>query len=1064
MIVASIEEILQLDKIQSSIKKIDLFLSQKTKYSNDYMKALCYKASVLHCLGKTNEALKLLYEYVPQINIMDAEGVIVLTSQIIDITIDVSIFDQAIKYIKIKQKYLPISRQTEYIKDIVTLYLKKKDYENAKDALQKYLEDDITKEEEIYALEKLSRIYYEQKSYDKYLECIPKLEAYYQNNLDLKNQEEIQKNKIEISFQRKNYIQVIADGMVFFNDYDPITNIKLIVASYLIRSYIEVSNYKKASIVESNYEEFISNEYPFESLEFCKAALELYNRTNTASSVIEYRRRIEDLEKLLNKEEAPVKKTRSHKKVDTVIEIPQIEEAPIPIIPKKTDNEENTYYNPINVLNPTIEELPVQKQKVELDIQSVKNIVVSNNFLMLDEMFSEMLQIEEAVKFRECFRKSAIALVKEYPIEEMYLLYFDSSFKGLHYKTERCYDKNPKEENLEGSVGYQAYLTGTECFLDNSDRSYSKDIVKATDYSDEVFAIAIPLNDSVGIIGSLTFISTTPFLQNDLCYESIRLFQKVINYRLLESIAKDHSKLEVQKMAFIQENMSSGIIENQDGYYHLSERAQQILDTIEVLTEEDYFMHMEASDIASYKAILNELYNLKTKGLELIYSFKRKNDTIQIKERFYPLYQDGKIIIYSLIDDITESQIEKENLTKLALTNPISNMQTIVKLTNDLVKNYDNKKSSLAILDVVDSLLYKDLYSLNFYNQVIKAVGIKLKEAFENKFDIEVYHLEGTTYAVYFFNTNDRRIVDSYLKEAMEYASLEMKELNRRVLIRFNAGVYRLNRSSNLKDPQDMIAYAADALIDASQMTTLEHHISHYDSKLAKERFYQNSLITAISEAIDVRKISLLYKQIIDLAETKVFGFYVSLNLDTYEVEEDKFNYVVKRRGLTVGLEKYLLQNAFVEQKMFYSDFKANLNLFIPISSETLEDKFVESIQTHASFFKVDPKYFTFIVEHVTNTLYEAKELGYHIASYDILDVYRGLCDYYIYDYHKVSKEAIPEIQELCKKHNVTLLFFGMDTKEDIDLARENGYQYVFGNYFKKLVRMKQLVKNIKKK
>lgn len=1061
---AQIEEILQLDKIQSSIKKIDLFLSQKTKYSNEYMKALCYKGSILHELGKTNEALKLLYEYIPSLSVMDSEAVICLCSQIIDITIDVSIFDQAIKYIKIKQKYLPISRQTEYIKDIVTLYLKKKDYENAKEALQKYLEDDITKDEEIYALEKLSRIYYAEKSFDKYLECIPKLEAYYQNNLDLKNQEEIQKNKIEISFQKKNYIQVIADGMQFFHDYDPVTNIKLIVASYLIRSYIEVTNYKKASIVESNYEEFISSEYPVESLEFCKASLELYNRTNTASSVIEYHRKIEDLEKLLHKEDTPVKKTKSHKKVDTVIEIPKLEGEILPDSGLIKNSEEDTYFNPIGILNPTKEELPIQKQKVELDIQSVKNIVVSNNFLMLDEMFSSMLQIEASVKFRECFRKSAIALIKEYPIEEMYLLYFDSEFKGLHYKTERCYDKKPRLENLEGSVGYQAYLTGTECFLDNSDRTYSKDIVKAIDYPDIVFAISIPLNDSVGIIGSLTFISTTPFLQNDLCYESIRLFQKVINYRLLESIALDHSKLEVQKMAFIQENMSSGIIENQDGYYHLSERAQEILGTIEVLTKEDYFMHMESSDIASYKAILNELYNLKTKGLELIYLFKRKNDTISIKERFYPLYQDGKIIIYSLIDDITESQIEKDNLTKLALTNPISNMQTLVKLTNDLVKTYDNKKSSLAIIDVCDSKLYKDIYGLNFYNQVIKAVGMKLTDAFSNKFDIEVYHLEGTTYAVYFFNTNDRRIVDSYLKDALEHASIEMQELNRRVIIHFNAGVFRLNKSINLKDPQDMISYASDALIDASSMNTLDNHISHYDSHLAKERFYQNSLITAISEAIDTKRLSLLYKQLIDLESSKVLGFCVSLNLDNYEVEEDKFDYVVKRRGLTVALDKYLLQNAFVEQKMFYSDFKAYLNLYIPVSSDTLDDKYVEQIKTHASFFKVDPKYFTFIVDHVTPNLYEGKDLGYHIASYDILDVYRGLCDYFAYDYHKVSKDAIPEIIELCNKHNVTLLFFGMDNKEDIDLARENGYQYVFGNYFKKLVRMRELIKNLKKK
>ena len=71
----------------------------------------------------------------------------------------------------------------------------------------------------------------------------------------------------------------------------------------MINSYMSVENYKKASIVESNYEELISDEYPLESIEFAKASSALYIHTNTASSVIFYRRKIEELEALLKPEE-----------------------------------------------------------------------------------------------------------------------------------------------------------------------------------------------------------------------------------------------------------------------------------------------------------------------------------------------------------------------------------------------------------------------------------------------------------------------------------------------------------------------------------------------------------------------------------------------------------------------------------------------------------------------------------------------------------------------------------------------------------------------------------------
>ena len=46
-----IDEVLKLEKTNSSIRKIDLFLGCQIKYSIEYFKALCYKVSILHHLG-----------------------------------------------------------------------------------------------------------------------------------------------------------------------------------------------------------------------------------------------------------------------------------------------------------------------------------------------------------------------------------------------------------------------------------------------------------------------------------------------------------------------------------------------------------------------------------------------------------------------------------------------------------------------------------------------------------------------------------------------------------------------------------------------------------------------------------------------------------------------------------------------------------------------------------------------------------------------------------------------------------------------------------------------------
>ena len=118
-----LSEVLQLDKVQSSIKKIDLFLVSQEKLSNDYMKAYAYKAIILHAIGKNNEALKLLFTMVPLFKEIDSNGIIAICDGIIDICLDLKRFDQVTKYIEVKKNYLPISKNMLYVKDNIKYYL-----------------------------------------------------------------------------------------------------------------------------------------------------------------------------------------------------------------------------------------------------------------------------------------------------------------------------------------------------------------------------------------------------------------------------------------------------------------------------------------------------------------------------------------------------------------------------------------------------------------------------------------------------------------------------------------------------------------------------------------------------------------------------------------------------------------------------------------------------------------------------------------------------------------------------------------------------------------------------
>ncbi len=1042
-----LNEVLQLDKVQGSIKKIDLFLVSQIKLSDEYLIALSYKAIILHTIGKTNDALKLLFGMVPSFKEMGVNGIISICDGIIDICLDLKRYDQVTKYIKIKQNYLPISKSVLHVKDNIKYFLAIKKYDSAKEALLKYLEDDITSEEKIFAKEELSKIYYFERQYNKYLEILPELENYYQTNLALGALADLGLNKLKIFYEMGNYLKVITDGSIYIKDDALKPHHILTCATLLMKSYLASNDFKRASIVESDYYELLTKDCKEESLEFCYAALELYTRTNTLVSITEYQNKIREFE-VLKKETKTNKKNNIKKEEEVVIPIIQeeiIEEPKKPIIFKlEPQNKEE-----IN-------------QKINVNIEKIKDVIVSKNYENLEAIFNTLSELDLKLKFREIFRIFCIKLCEIFPIEEVYLLYFKRKYLGLHYKKERAYDKKLQFEDVDQTLNFMAMNYDNEAFLDSKDENI-KDIVSGKEYIDIPFGFAVPLRDNLKPIGSLAFFSKTAFLEQEMVYESLKLVSSMLNARLWMAMYQEETEYNHRKTFFINENMSSGIKEEMEGCLHFSSACCKILGVLENMTEEDYFSKMKTNDIIEYRRIHDELYSLLSDNLSLEYDFKKEDQWIRIKERYYPMVYEGTICILSLIDDITRIHQNENDLIQLAYKNPISKMDTEIKLMVDLTKEMENKKLSLAVLDIIDFSLYRELYGYNFANQLIFTIGKELIQAFENDFNTSIYHLEGERYVLLFHNVNDKRIIDSKLIQTFKKVSDNLFKLNSRVKLLFNAGVYRLARHSVIDDASKILYYAMDALDDARAMEQIGNHIAHFDSDLHKKKFNENHLITHISESIDHGKLGLTYKQIIHLTDQTVYAYRIMLNLDNYEVDYSYMDFVIQRRGLTIQIEKYAISNIYKELKMLKDSVKGYILCFIYVSQPTLEENFLNFLEAQENFYKIPKDYIVFIVDHANTSIVRfLHQKEYKIASKDILDVYNENCDYFMFDYHQTNVEAAKEINELCIKHNCQCIFDHMDTKEDIEFAKDNQIEIIYGEYYKKAQRIKSLIEKLR--
>lgn len=1026
----TIKELLKLDIRNESIKQVDSFLASSIRNSEEYFKAINFKSYVLHKIGKTNEALKLLYSFIPSFHDLDSNGIISVCDGIIDICLDIDKMDEVNKFITIKNNHLPLSKSQSHIKDLIKLNLKNKNYFEAKSLLIKYLEDDLDKEDLSYALDNLSDIYLFEHQYDKYLDLTPKMDNIYQSLIMYDKLTKLELNKVKIAFDLGNFLQVITLGNVFLNDNNHDNSSKVYVAALVIKSYILSNDYKRAAIIESEYEEYVDSAKKDYATLFCRYAYELYTKTNTVISANQYRAKLDSLNSVTDEKQEKKRKKNY-------------------IIPKVEEEEEKEDLFTVRA---------TKKPTITSKVEKVKEVIVSENYQRLTNVFNSISSLDTNVKFREVFRIACINICKEFNLEEAYCLYYKKEYLGLHYKKERVYNKKLSFDQIEKTLNFESLNYEQEMFLDlESDANIN--IVDFKPYDKEVYGIAFPITMDNMTIGSIAYFNNEDFLGKDMVYESLKMITSMLNFKLNMALKQESLEHDNNRLFFLSSSMSSGIKDQVDNFIHFSKQACDILGVISDLTIDDFYSKIDTHYVAEYKRIIDELYSLMSTNIEYEYKFRSKNGLITVRERFYPMYVDGVICIYSLIDDITESKNYEERLKKLALTDPISNLDTHVKLNNDLKRFMDNKKLSLALFEINDFSLYKDIYGYNFANEIIYAVGKELKDILANEFESFSYHLEGNSFGILFNNINDKRVVDSKLRIIFKEISNKIYNINSRVKLEFSCGVYRLAKNSSISDISKIIYYANEALTISASNDIIGNPIIHFDSENYKERFNQNHLITHISEAIDHGKIGISYQQVVNVKLSEVHSYFARINLDNYDCEPAMMEYVIKRRNKTHELERYLITSVFKEQKLLYDKMHASISTIIPLSKVSVDEKLYSFIMTNINFFKVKKESLIFLFDDCKNrSIQTLRKENILVASTNIMDVYSNNCDVFFYNKNSYGFETAESLKKLCEEHNITFVLDGIDQKNELEEAINCGYEIIYGKYYKKTVRMKSLL------
>ncbi len=1034
----TLNEVLSLEIDKKSIRKIDMFLKDLDETSYDYLKAVSYKALILHQTDKTKDALKLLLPLVLNFKKYDNESTISILDTLIDIFFDTQNYDQALKYIEIKRDYLKTIDKDKYLYDMIRYYEATSNKLELKRTIVLYLSEDIDEENRISALEKLTDLLYFDNSYDLFKDNYNKLMPFYEKNHSYEKIYKLKTRLAIILFKEEKY----DDDYEFINSFigDELIDIdsKITLATIVLKIHLINGENRKAMIFESEYHDIYLRASKVVSLEFAKCAKEVSIAISNRVGAYEYSEAIETLES-----EIKVLKKVEKKEKKKTININIIED------------EISTTREVINISMPKKEEVVEEYTEVVSEDHETP-IEISKRFKNLEGILNT-LNPKEGYRFRDLLINFGTEIEKVFSYCEIVISTIYNG-EGFHYKMNRVYEKTFVDKDIEGTPFESLLGENNKMLLFNiHDSLFDKNIITKEKFSDDfktVFGFSLYKDDLV--IGAITYNFKTDKFDDIYVYEILKTLSQMLNIYVNVLYEDKDISHDVKMYDYIFKNARFGLKIERDKEIQLNDVLKDLVCVKNNrLVDEEYLSLINPTDRGLYKEVYRKIYERELKNTTIYYHINDK----YLKEEIIVL-NEAVLEIYSIISDCTSFWKNELKLKDKAFNNGLSNLKNKNVLYDYLDDAILSKKFACALISNVNYKTFFDIYGYKFADDLTLLIG-KILKRIESK-DVNVFHLENDKFFVLFSDTNDLRVVKKRVENIVSDIILQSLEVNKRLKLDVKAGIYRYGVGNGTIDAKKVINYASEALIDA---VCEDEAVAVYDKEKALLRFKDSQMALYASEAIDLREIKINYKTIANLDEQMVEYYVPYANLKQFDCDEEYFYYVVEKRDIKKIFDKYIINETLFELKTFYDKCKVYYPTLIPIHKSVIFDKrFKYYFEQKLKFMHINPKILGFNIINdaqsiESNNILYLKGLGISLASTDFSFTIKNALDIFLCDKNIYNFDLIGPLKKTLDELNIKLYVLNVKTKKEIKKLQEMGISVICGDILKNNNTLSSIIK-----
>lgn len=869
--------------------------------------------------------------------------------------------------------------------------------------------------------------YYANRDYESYLELVPRYKELCLQNGYKEEYNSGLYNEGFINFKLGNFKQA-KDCFLELISKTMDTEVSLKAYNFLMRIYLEENNYKEILTIKK----LKQNDFIHASEKTMQTYNDLIKETYTRLSEDELRRLIKEVDEEAQEVTLDVVLNNDE---DFITHMPILEND-INVDDYKLDFNEDVKYEDIN-----FEDVFVSHQNT-LSMQ--ESFTFDNNLEFLKTLLSGNLNN----KLRDIIRNLGIALEDKTKVSEFVVINTEN-YKGHHYKQTRVYDKIFTKDLFAKTPFSKVSIEDEIIIFKNCAKTfYNIDLLTGKVY-DLVFkkafvGIPIILGDIMQYI--IGFYLIEDDINDDILYD-LKRFAVILQFYIINQ--EDYFLKDSLSNAYLNllDHFYSGYKIIYDDHIFVSENAQQKFNISENISLNDYNM-----------LIIDDNFHYDTKLLQMLPdSYLKLEYSIQGCLIEDLLYKDTNHKIFSFMRDKTKDSLTINNLEQDLYKDKLTGLLNKNKLLIDLESYLGNLKFTLILVDINDYSMYLDLYGYEFASDLLSNVSRALKDA---TIDLcNAYYIDNGTFGLIIKDSVDKRTIVNHVLKIINYLEQNVVKLTRNVKLSFSSGIAKYSLTDKINEDK-LLTFAFFALKKAKEESQVQSIIKSFSLEEYKKAYYEQGLVSFLSDAIDHNMLSINYKQTVNIRSNQVEYYKASFSLSNYVVDEKILQEVVEKRNMHFYIDTYVATKVIEQAYELYKKTGKLFKVAIDIHEKTFQNsKFLVFVEAYLKKFGIPKEALILNLMFKIDVLNREKveilvKNGYTLMVGNIDDALEYRVKYFKHPHlHNLSDAKkqmyLVQIKSFVENYGIKFVYDDV-VPEELMILKEMNVYYIAGDVYKK--------------